>query len=150
MNPEDHLLLDQCLAANAPPEAQRSEAVLLDVPDPRDWQPILTLGDVPLLWGRVRPHPRFGDATITGSPRIALGAHAGWGGTVSRGHQLCAPSNAAGQAAAHDAAPNPDNGRTLDRETRGLVLVDDPELLARWLALRIQSIRGLAKGAHPH
>ncbi|WP_096785336.1 DUF6634 family protein [Rhodobacter sp. CZR27] len=147
MPSDNHLLLDQDDAAFAAAEEPPSDADLADAPDPRDWQPILTLGEVPLLWGRVMPRPRLGDATIAGSPRIALDVHASWELTVSRGHQPFAPSNAAGQATAHDAAPNPGNGRTLDRGARGLVLVDDPELLALWLALRIQSIRRLSKAA---
>lgn len=130
MGPENHRLLDSELFALAGTEVRPSGSVLLPAFD--DWRPMLTLRGVPLLWGRISYPPCRGDTLIAVDARTE--------GTRTLGDAI-APGNGCDHVA---------EGRTAEIiafDLRGRSPITDPDLLARLLAARVDSIRRLAKAA---
>ncbi|ULB09622.1 hypothetical protein ORIO_06770 [Cereibacter azotoformans] len=145
MDSDDHLLLARRLAAIDAAGPCHSQAVLASPPDLDQWRPVLTLHGVALLWGRVAAAPCPGEARINTSSQIAAATTAGWTRTFSRGCRLCVPFRAAARAigCGHVVEPGPAENIVLDPS--GPFPVADPDLLARMLADRIDSVRRHAR-----
>ncbi|WP_420024058.1 DUF6634 family protein (plasmid) [Cereibacter azotoformans] len=150
MIPDDELLLHLYLAAIAAAEARPTKADLADAPGLDHWRPVLTLGGVPLLWGRVSRHPRLGDALITTSPLIALDRDAGWARTFSRWYKLGVPFDTLRQVVGSEFPHNRELPEVIGFSLPNFVPIDDQDALVRLLAARIDSIRRLARHAARH
>ncbi|WP_145109916.1 DUF6634 family protein [Cereibacter sediminicola] len=146
----DDFLLHLYLAAIAAAEARPTGSDLANAPCLDHWRPMLTLGGVPLLWGRVSRHPRLGDALITTSPLIALDRDEGWARTFSRWYKLGVPFDTLRQIVGPEFPQIRELPEVIGFGLPSHIPLDDPEALAHLLAARIDSIRRLARRAARH